>query len=169
MILSVIKFAEQCGVSRQAVYKAIKNGAIAVTADGKIDTETRDAIEYLAERTKNEAPRIGDNPTPKDKRAWDTERSKQAAIGATLKNLKTKGALAPKADVVKYVIDPICIAHTRILTDGAHSIAGFVGPMAKGGATLEELEAVVYKQLSGFLKVAKRDMEAFLLGGADGQ
>ena len=163
MILSVIKFAEQCGVSRQAIYKAIKNGAITTTPDGKINTETRDALEYSAERTKNDVQISADPVSIKDKRSYDMERSKQGAIRLALQNQKMKGALIARADVERFIINPINTAHTRALTDGARSISALVQPMVMGGATVEEVEGVIKKQLSSFFHAAKVAAEDLLV------
>lgn len=163
MLITAAKFAAQCGVSRQAVYKASGAGTLEMI-DGKIETASAAAREYfVAHNPPTAATSTANTPTAGSKNTYDVERSKQGAIRLALQNAKTKGALIARADVERFIIDPINTAHTRALTDGARSIAALVHPMVMGGAPLEEVEGLIKKQLSSFFLAAKKSAEALLM------
>lgn len=162
MLITAAKFAAQCGVSRQAVYKAASAGALELK-DGKIDTASASAREYLGAKKAPETAVPTTTQTPGSKNVYDMERSKQGAIRLALQNAKTKGTLIARADVERFIIEPINTAHTRALTDGARSIAALVHPMVMGGAPVEEVEVLIKKQLSSFFLAAKKSAEALLM------
>jgi hypothetical protein len=86
------------------------------------------------------------------------EKIQQQTLHLKLKNDALSGKLVSREKMVKCVLEPIITAHTRALTDGARAICALLQPMAVGGATCEEMEAVFRKQLGSIFEHAKRTM-----------
>jgi len=72
-----------------------------------------------------------------------------------IKNAEARGELVSRKLVKVAIIDPINSAHTKLLTDGAKTIARRVVAMTGSGRTLEECEAFVVDQLSSFIRPVK--------------
>lgn len=75
-----------------------------------------------------------------------------------LKNATTKGELVSRELVKIGVIDQINAAHTKLLTDGAKTIALRVVAMSKAGRAVDECEKFIVDQIGSFIKPAKVKM-----------
>jgi hypothetical protein len=173
MLLNIVEFAAKCGVSRQAIYKAVRVGAINLKSNNEIDTEDPLNQAYLNKRKKT----VGDSPQenlvqpaaiitapPREgsKTFYETERLKQDIIAKKFKNLKEAGKLLPRDLVLKYFVEPVNTAHLRMLTDGARSIVAQIAPLSKSGASTEEMEALTKKIISSFIKAFKAEVGKLL-------
>lgn len=95
----------------------------------------------------------------KSKAELEIKRLEQQIESLKLRNQETVGNLIPREKVERLIFQPISVAHQRMLSDGAKAIAAYLHPYIAGGATVQECETYIRKQLSGFIKAAKRDMK----------
>jgi hypothetical protein len=72
-----------------------------------------------------------------------------------LKNAQARGELISRHVVKSGMIDTLDGAFTRMLTDGAKTIATRTHSLVKTGAGVQEIEDLVAKQLSTFIKPTK--------------
>jgi hypothetical protein len=191
VIVTSTAFARQCGVSKQAISKAIRTGLIEPTDDGLIDTDHPSAV-YYAETQASRPPgkRAGGRPprsgvvreeaptrrlpgtpgvvrpmgTAYSKQELEVERIKQQVIHLRLKNQVATESLVSKDLVVKYVFQPVSTAHMRILTDGVRAMSAQIVPMVQSGASLEDVEKHMRKALGNFFRAAKKTRTDFVSG-----
>lgn len=178
------EFADMAGVSRQAIWKAVKKGTL-IETNGKIDENSPQAQAYLNPQLNPrgkpfEGPSVAppaqqaqrqpdpDAPPPfRSKAELEIHRLQQQIVSLKLRNQEALGHLIPREKVERLIFQPISTAHQRILTDGAKSIAAYVHPMVLGGSTVEDVEAYIRKQISGFIRAAKRQMTKVIQDGDD--
>ncbi len=79
-----------------------------------------------------------------------------------LKNAQARGELISRHVVKSGMIDTLDGAFTRMLTDGAKTIATREHSLVKTGATPQEIEDLVAKQLSTFIKPTKSKITRIL-------
>lgn len=72
-----------------------------------------------------------------------------------LKNGEREGELITRHIVSVGIIDPLNSAHTRLLTDGARSIARKLHTMYAAGSEVTECERWVSERIGSFIKAAK--------------
>jgi len=72
-----------------------------------------------------------------------------------VKNAQLRGELVSRKAVKIGIVDPIDAAHTRMLTDGAKTIARRSMALSKAGKDLTEIEEFIKDQLSSFIRPVK--------------
>jgi hypothetical protein len=110
-MLSIAEFASRSGVSRQAIYGAIRRGKLNAI-DGKIDETDPVSAEYMSQKNPS-VPRqvafINQSTSEKDinvgipRAAIDAEKAKQQAIHWRLRNEEKRGSLIDRKLVEKLV------------------------------------------------------------------
>lgn len=80
-----------------------------------------------------------------------------------LANAQKRGDLISREVVQRGVVDSLDSAFRRMLTDGARTIATRCNALSKAGAPPEEIEQLVVKQLSSFIKPAKAKIQRVTL------
>lgn len=80
-----------------------------------------------------------------------------------LANAQKRGDLVAREVVQRGVVDTLDAAFRRMLTDGARTIATRCDALSKAGASHEEREQLVVKQLSSFIKPAKAKIQRVTL------
>jgi hypothetical protein len=163
-MISISEFANRAGVSRQAVYKAIKSGKLPPASNGKLDENNNLCVEYLS----GSNPSVPRQVTASSSRsvvqqsatgraAVDLEKAKQQAIHWQLRNQKERGSLIDRELVAKS-IEITDSEHKKLLADGAQTIAKTVHDLVKTGATREDVVEAIRSELSGALKSWKRQI-----------
>lgn len=160
-MLSIAQFANQAGVSRQAVYKAIKNGKLEAQ-DGKIDENNPLAAEYRSNQNPSVPRQVASLPnqgggTVMNRAAVDMEKAKQQAIHWQLRNQEKRGSLIDRNLVLKSV-EITDEEHHRLLADGAKTITKTIYDLALSGASLEECVEAFRKEVSLFLRSWKEKL-----------
>jgi len=152
------------GVSRQAISWQIKAGKLPVSK-GKVDTDNPAVAEYIA--VKSAPTAIVDRPEPSSsvaeddgingmsKHYWDTRRAAADARYKELKNATEEGRLVAREVMIRGVWNPLETFLVRILTDGAKTVAATIHPLVLAGATKEETEISIRKELESFVKPLK--------------
>ena len=152
------------GVSRQAISWQIKAGKLPVSK-GKIDTDNPAVAEYIA--VKSAPTAVVDRHEPSSsvaeddgingmsKQYWDTRRAAADARYKELKNATEEGRLVAREVMIRGVWNPLETFLVRILTDGAKTVAATIYPLVLAGATKEETEISVRKELESFVKPLK--------------
>lgn len=72
-----------------------------------------------------------------------------------IKNAAIENTLVSRELMKRGVIEPIEQAHVKLLTDGAKTISKRIFSMIEAGRTVEECEAYVRDQVSGFIRPLK--------------
>lgn len=170
-MLSIAEFASHAGVSRQAVYGAIKRGRLPQAAGGKIDETDPLAAEYLSGQNPSVPRQVanvstGKAPPPRsgggiNRAAIDAEKAKQQAIHWQLRNQEKRGSLIDRELVMKSV-EITDEEHHRLLADGAKTITKTIYDLAKSGATLEECIEAFRREASLFLRSWKEKLSRAL-------
>lgn len=75
-----------------------------------------------------------------------------------LKAAAMEGELVSRELIKRGIFHPIDTSFTRILADGAKNMSAQLHAKVKGGATVEELELFMQKQLTTYIKPAKAAM-----------
>jgi hypothetical protein len=163
-LVSVSELARMVGVSRQAISWQIKAGKLPVTK-GKINTDNPAVAEYIA--SKSEPKTVAYKPDASfsvsdddgingmSKHYWDTRRAAADARYKELKNATEEGRLVAREVMIRGVWNPLETFLVRILTDGAKTVAATIHPLVLAGATKEETEISVRKELESFVKPLK--------------
>ena len=81
-----------------------------------------------------------------------------------LKNAQVEGELVSRAVIKNGVIDHINVAHQRMLTDGAKSIATRAMTLVHSGDDVQAVQDMVADQLGSFIRPAKSKMTRTLKG-----
>jgi hypothetical protein len=174
------EFAKLAGVKKPSVSYAVGRGLIAVV-DDKIDTENPVTITYLRRNrgavkpksTGKKMPRRPPKPPPTgltdddddevlDRNKWELKKIIEQTRGFELKNAETEGRLVSFDLVEKGVFGPIETCWIRMLADGSKTIAAQIHPMIMGGATIEETELFIQKQIGTYIKATKKQVKKTL-------
>jgi len=163
-LISIAEFANRAGVSRQAIYKAIKSGKLPGAEGGKLDERNRLCVEYLSGSNPSVPRQINGGSKPgvvqqaaPGRAAVDLEKAKQQAIHWQIRNQKERGALIDR-ELVARSIEITDSEHKKLLSDGAQTIAKHAYDLVKTGATKEEIIEAVRDEISGALKSWKRQI-----------
>ena len=165
-MIPISEFAERAGVSRQAVYKAIKAGKLK-RVDGKIDETDELSAEYMKGSNPSVPRQVSARSSTAQpaaltgRAAIDAEKAKQQAIHWQLRNAKDRGSLIDRELVAK-AIEITDSEHRRLLSDGAQTIARVVYDLVKTDATKEDVIEAIRAELSGALKSWKRQISRTL-------
>ena len=153
-MLTVAEFAVKAGVSRQAIYKAIKKGRLTVKG-GKVDENDPQSAEYLSVSNPSVSRQLSMAKAahvPENQRAaFDMEKAKQQAIHWQLRNARERGSLIDRELVAKSV-EITDSEHKRLLADGSQTIAKIAFDLVKTGASKEDVIEAIRSELSGALK-----------------
>lgn len=170
-MLSIAEFSSRAGVSRQAIYGAIKRGKLPSVSNGKIDESDPLAAEYLSGQNLSVPRQVANVSTGKappsragvgvDRSAIDAEKAKQQAIHWQLRNQEKRGSLIDREMVMKSV-EITDEEHHRLLADGAKTITKTIYDLAKSGATLEECIEAFRREASLFLRSWKEKLSQAL-------
>lgn len=129
----------------------------ALQADPLDDVAIPDEIQSLAELTLRELVDRYGSASRFEK--WLSSVQKIEAIEEKrLSNAETRGTLISRHLVRSAVIDPIDGVFTRLLTDGAKTIASRAHAIALGGGDVLDVRHMIDDVLQGFIKPAKRKM-----------
>lgn len=170
-MLSIAEFANRAGVSRQAVYGAIKRGKLPPAISGKIDEADPLAAEYLSGQNPSVPRQVSQSVSSTNSHAQqsggisraaiDAEKAKQQAIHWQLRNQEKRGSLIDRELVMKSV-EITDEEHHRLLADGAKTITKTIYDLAKSGATLEECIDAFRREASLFLRSWKEKLSRAL-------
>lgn len=121
------------------------------------DAQIPQAIQAYADMTLREVIRL--YGTDQRFLEWLKATKEIEAIQANrIKNAEKVGELVNRDLIKKNVLDVLDGAFTRMLTDGAKSIAAQAHTMSKADMTVEEVEQMVSKQLTTFIRPTKSKM-----------
>jgi uncharacterized phage infection (PIP) family protein YhgE len=158
-MLSIAEFASRSGVSRQAIYGAIRRGKLNAI-DGKIDETDPVSAEYMSQKNPS-VPRqvafINQSASEKDinvgipRAAIDAEKAKQQAIHWRLRNEEKRGSLIDRK-LVEKLIEITDAEHHRWISDGSKTIAKLAMSLSHTDASLEEITDAIRKEQSNALK-----------------
>ena len=188
-IVSKADFARLAKVRPSAVSNMVKRGTIP-SSDGGIDLSDPSVEEYLAAKginvsidvdtTRNPPPNHPRPPRPPKKRPShrdddeeeyqvleDKERLARRKLAEQVRDLELKNALKEGRLVAREVMvagvwNPLETFLTRILSDGAKTIASTVHPLAMSGGTREEIEVAVRSELTSFIVPLKESIQEAL-------
>lgn len=171
------EFADLAGVSQPAISKLIRKGSIPVTSGKKIDIEDLTVKAYL--KTKGidlsaPKPKPPNRPPPanqggrprspgRDER--DNLELKKLAADTQFREVRTaqmEGRLVAREAMVSGVWNPLETFLTRLLSDGAKTIAAKVYPIGRSGGTVEEAESEVKKQMTTLIGPLRRSIQRAL-------
>lgn len=80
----------------------------------------------------------------------------------TLKNAETEKRLVSRDLIRMGIIEPINVAHERMLTDGVQNIATRVQAMVKAGKTVEEIQEKIADTMASFIRPIKAKVKRVL-------
>jgi len=166
--MKVAEFAKMAGVSRPAIYKAIKSGRLPPLVDGQLDPSCPDSRWFLeghdVRPDGGEAGAVPEEADPEATESGITTRSEvelrkteAQAKHWELKNARERGELIDRELVAK-AIEITDSEHRRLLADGAQTIAKVTHDLVRTDATKEEVIEAVREEISGFLKSWKRQI-----------
>jgi phage terminase Nu1 subunit (DNA packaging protein) len=174
--LTITKWAESIGISRQQGYAAIKRCEIPVT-DGKVDTEY--ATMLYQRHTRGRANGKRSEPLAAPSAAapsggesesripnYDSSRARREAAEAALAEMKEaemSGKFLVKADV-----DAVIFEIARAIRDGLTNCARRIAADVSALPTAEECEAVIEREHRLLLKSMAHSLAARLNIGAEG-
>jgi hypothetical protein len=73
-----------------------------------------------------------------------------------LRNAEAEGVLVSREIVADYIIDPIDVAHRRLMTDGARTLGAELWALAEGGgASEEDFIAAIAEYIGSFVRALK--------------
>jgi len=160
-MITVAEFAGRAGVTRQAIYGAIKSGTLPATQNGKIDETDPRCQEYMSganpSTPRQTTPSTQTVQAGSPRAAVDLEKAKQQAIHWQLRNAKERGSLIDRELVAK-AIEITDSEHKRLLADGAQTIAKVAHDMVKTGASREDVVEAIRSEISGTLRAWKRQI-----------
>lgn len=174
-LLSQRKFAEEAGVSQPAIVKAVKAGKLSII-NGKIDADGSLTREYLQQRNDVKSGNV-DNPDHASatyRQSANTpiaEGNSRATLDAMIKieqrrklqlsNAEKIGTLISRS-MVDRCFQAVDSMLNRILRDGSKTIAATIHPLILAGATVEETEVSIMKEISTHVKSGKAQIKRLL-------
>lgn len=177
-VLTQKAFAELVGKSPQSLSRDVRTGKLPVNNQRRVDTDDAGVAEYLKKRRvklppaspasepdKKRPGRKPSRPRALDEQSRaDLEKRKLVADAQyrELKNAQMEGRLVAREAMIRGVWNPLETFLTRLLADGAKTIAARVYPIGKAGGGIEEAEVEARKQLSTLIKPLIRSIKRAL-------
>lgn len=152
-LITRAEFAAMVGVTRPAITKAVNSGALKFAfADGKIDIEHPDAVEYIESHTRGKRPTNPTAPTPPVARAepQKTSSTHQAAKTASAHlKLAEQTKLLVRRDFVDRLFNKISLTWESMLTTGASALALNICRELNNINQIDSVEKIIREHLEG--------------------
>ena len=172
-MLSVFQLSQETGITIQGIHAAIRDGRLTKTNKQVDETsqQTKDFIQgaLMASARRKEDHKKTSESKISTKQDLEMQRLVQQVKQLELRNEEKEGDLISKKFVKQFIFDQVSTAHQRILIDGVKSLAALIHPAVLGGATIEEIEATMRKNLSSFLKACNKQMVKVVKGCNDSE